>query len=145
MVSTAISPIEASDMVLHTGTVAARQMRAVLFLASAWAFCLSGVAADAPAAPANPPAATQPQVRTHAPKPAAVVKPSWAELGPEQQKALAPLAGEWDKLDSFRKKKWLEIGDRYTKMKPEEQQRMQERMREWVKLTPEQRRIARES
>jgi sortase (surface protein transpeptidase) len=30
-------------------------------------------------------------------------------------------------------------------MKPDEQQRVQERMREWVKLTPEQRRIVREN
>lgn len=73
------------------------------------------------------------------------LKPLWIDLTPAQQQALAPLAGEWDKLDSFRKNKWLAIGNKYARMKPDEQQRVQERMRDWVKLTPEQRRIARES
>jgi hypothetical protein len=66
-------------------------------------------------------------------------------LTPTQQQALTPLAGEWDKLNSARKSKWLAIGNKYATMKPDEQQRVQARMREWVKLTPEQRRTARES
>jgi hypothetical protein len=72
-------------------------------------------------------------------------KPLWSELTPAQQQALAPLASEWDKMGSARKGKWLVIGNKYGSMKPEEQQRVQARMREWIKLTPEQRRIARES
>jgi hypothetical protein len=48
-------------------------------------------------------------------------------------------------MDAFRKNKWLAIGNKFAKMKPEEQQRLHDRMREWVKLTPEQRRVARES
>ena len=62
-----------------------------------------------------------------------------------QQQALSPLATEWDKLDSPHKSKWLEISRRYVTMKPEDQSRMQERMRAWIALTPEQRRVARES
>lgn len=73
------------------------------------------------------------------------IKPTWIELTPAQQQALAPLSSEWDKLDGFRKKKWLEIGDKFAAMKPDEQARVQQRMREWAKLTPEQRRVARES
>jgi hypothetical protein len=69
----------------------------------------------------------------------------WSELTPLQQQALAPLAGEWDQLDAFRKGKWLAIGNKYHSMKPDEQNRVQERMREWIKLTPEQRKMARES
>ena len=72
-------------------------------------------------------------------------RPSWRELTPAQQQALAPLASEWDRLDAFRKNKWLAIGNKFAGMTPDEQQRIQERMREWVGLTPEQRRIARES
>lgn len=72
-------------------------------------------------------------------------KPFWTDLTPTQQQALAPLAQEWDKLDTFRKNKWLAIGNRFSSMKPDEQQRVQERMREWVALTPEQRRVAREN
>lgn len=83
--------------------------------------------------------------KTPAAQPQPAVKPLWIELTPAQQQALAPLASEWDKLNSFRKNKWLAIGNKFTKMKPDEQQRVQERMRDWVKLTPEQRRLARES
>jgi hypothetical protein len=72
-------------------------------------------------------------------------RPLWTELTPEQQQALSPLASEWNQLEAPRKAKWLQIGNKFAKMKPDEQQRVQERMREWVKLTPEQRRIARES
>jgi hypothetical protein len=42
-------------------------------------------------------------------------------------------------------KKWLEIAGRYATLKPEEQARLQERMRDWLKLTPEQRMAAREN
>jgi hypothetical protein len=72
-------------------------------------------------------------------------RPSWAQLTPAQRQILAPLAGEWDKMEPVRQKKWLEIAARYARMSPAEQQRMQTRMREWTQLTPEQRRIARES
>jgi Protein of unknown function (DUF3106) len=72
-------------------------------------------------------------------------KPLWTELTPAQQQALTPLAVDWDKLDSNRKKKWLLLSAKFATLKPEEQQRMQENMRDWAKLTPEQRRVARES
>jgi hypothetical protein len=72
-------------------------------------------------------------------------KPTWNELNPAQQHALMPLAGEWNKLESSRKEKWLVIGNKFASMSPTEQERMQERMREWIKLTPAQRRSVRES
>jgi hypothetical protein len=70
--------------------------------------------------------------------------PQWASLNVEQQQALAPLAGEWDKLSLPHKTKWLGIAKRYPAMKPDEQKRVQERMQKWTKLTPEQRWQARE-
>jgi len=70
--------------------------------------------------------------------------PAWGQLSPEQQKILAPIQGEWDKLDAPRKQKWIGITQRYPKMKPEEQARLQKRMQEWATLTPDQRRTARE-
>lgn len=72
-------------------------------------------------------------------------KPLWAALSRPQQVALEPLAGEWDKMEGVRKQKWLEIANRFASMKPDEQARVHERMREWIKLTPEQRRVAREN
>lgn len=70
--------------------------------------------------------------------------PQWASLNADQQQALAPLAGEWDKLSQQHKAKWLGIAKRYPAMQPEEQKRVQERMQKWTKLTPEQRWQARE-
>jgi acyl-CoA reductase-like NAD-dependent aldehyde dehydrogenase len=71
--------------------------------------------------------------------------PSWAQLTADQREALAPLAGDWDKYDAPRKKKWLDIAVRYKDLSPEGQQKMHERMPDLAKLTPEQRRTAREN
>ena len=73
------------------------------------------------------------------------VKPAWAELTAEQQQTLAPLKADWDVLEPERRRKWLGIAKRYPTMKPEEQARVQRRMQAWAKLTPEQRRQAREN
>lgn len=70
--------------------------------------------------------------------------PSWTDLTPEQQQTLAPLAAEWSSIEPARRNKWVGIAKRYPAMSSTEQQRMQTRMADWVKLTPEQRREARE-
>lgn len=101
------------------------------------------------AAPASVSAAPQAAVKPAAPQPVvapiAMEKPLWKDLSAAQQRALDPLKGEWDKLEGLRKQKWLEIANRYNGMKPDEQMRVQERMRDWVRLTPEQRRMVREN
>ena len=71
--------------------------------------------------------------------------PTWVELTQEQQQILAPLAADWDKLDAPRKRKWLGIVKRYPQMSSDEQAKVQRRMQPWAKLTPEQRRTAREN
>jgi hypothetical protein len=75
----------------------------------------------------------------------AQVRPAWAELTADQQMILAPLKAEWDALDPERRRKWVGIANRYPKMKPEQQERVQRRMQAWASLTPEQRRQAREN
>lgn len=72
-------------------------------------------------------------------------KITWAQLSSEQKSALAPLAKEWDQMDALRQKKWLGVANKYANMKPEEQQRVQERVQTWVKMTPEQRMAVREN
>lgn len=42
-------------------------------------------------------------------------------------------------MENIRKKKWLGIAERYPSMKQDEQQRMQDRMREWAGLSPTER------
>jgi hypothetical protein len=73
-----------------------------------------------------------------------LAKPAWTELTSAQQHVLAPLQGEWEQLDTTRRRKWVSIADRYPTMKPPEQERLQKRMQEWAKLTPAERKAARE-
>lgn len=106
--------------------------------------------AAAPAPPAAKPAsAATPQAGGVAGRPGkpqkAPEKPLWRDLTPAQQAALEPLGTEWDQLEGVRKQKWLEMANRFASMKPEEQQRVHERMREWIRLTPAQRKLARDT
>ena len=71
-------------------------------------------------------------------------QPQWNELTVEQKTILSPLGHDWDAMEYYRRKKWLGIAQHFPKMSPEEQQRTQDRMREWARLTPEQRTAARE-
>jgi len=70
---------------------------------------------------------------------------NWKNLSPAQKQALAPLAADWDSMPSDRQKKWLVFSEKFQKMKPEDQQRAQQKMAAWVQLTPEQRLAAREN
>lgn len=70
-------------------------------------------------------------------------KPSWASLTPVQKQALAPLQQDWPSIDAPRKSKWLELAARFPNMPPDERQRVQARMTEWARLSPNQRAQAR--
>lgn len=100
-------------------------------VALAVALSLGAAGTALPAEPNPVVAATPPQ-------------PTWKALSREQQSVLAPLAGEWDRMENYRRKKWLGIAERYRTMDPEKQQRLQDRIRNWAELTPEQRLAARE-
>lgn len=71
--------------------------------------------------------------------------PTWAQLDADKRQVLAPLEQEWDRMSAERRKKWFGIAQRYPKMKPAEQERVQRRMIDWVRLSPQQRREAREN
>jgi hypothetical protein len=75
---------------------------------------------------------------------ASLDQPNWAKLNEQQRQALAPLKGEWDGMEPYRRKKWLGIADRYHAMSPDEQERVQRRMKDWAKLAPEERKQARD-
>ena len=106
--------------------------------------CMSALAIANAAAPVT---AATPATPASKPTQAAALntKPSWGELSMQQRASLAPLVGEWPRMSEYSKKKWLEIATRAVQMKPDEQARLQERMRDWVKLSPEQRAAAREN
>ena len=71
--------------------------------------------------------------------------PTWQELSTTHRQILAPLQPLWDTIPELNRRKWQRIADLYPKLKPEEQQRLQERMAEWVRMTPQERRLAREN
>jgi hypothetical protein len=99
----------------------------------AWTVATAAVAADASGPPVS---GGRHHVATH---------PSWHELTADQREALAPLAGDWDKFEAERKRKWIEIAAKYRNMSPEGQQRLQQRMPQLARLTAEQRETAREN
>ena len=70
---------------------------------------------------------------------------SWSRLSDAEHVALAPFADVWDTFSVERKRKWIKIASRYSKLTPEQQKGLHDRMAEWVHLTPEQRRVAREN
>lgn len=70
-------------------------------------------------------------------------RPAWGSLNKSQQDALRPLKQEWGQIDATRKAKWIEIADRFPTFSPAKKARIQERMTEWVSLSPRERGQAR--
>ena len=70
---------------------------------------------------------------------------SWSRLTEAQHAALAPFATQWDTFSDERKQKWLKIASRFHRMSPVAQKHLHQRMEEWVRLTPDQRKVAREN
>jgi Protein of unknown function (DUF3106) len=98
---------------------------------------------------AQPASEVAPKAAAKKAKPAAKAKPAtrpaWAELTADQQMILAPLKPEWEWLEVEQRRKWIGVAKRYPNMTPKGQERVQRRMQAWAKLTPEQRREAREN
>jgi len=69
--------------------------------------------------------------------------PAWSALKPAQREALKPLERDWPGIDGLRKRKWLEIAERYPHLPAQDQALLQARMAEWSRLTPMQRGQAR--
>lgn len=73
----------------------------------------------------------------------AVSKPAWAELNPQQQQSLKPLATAWSGISEGQKRKWLELSKNYPNLPVSDQAVMHSRMNEWVAMSPQQRAAAR--
>ena len=69
---------------------------------------------------------------------------SWAELTPIQQEALAPLSKDWDALFKKQQQHFLKMADHYPTLTPVKKERFHKGLVAWSKLTPEQRKRARE-
>jgi hypothetical protein len=104
-------------------------------LVGALLWCSGSAAQTAPGS--SPPAASKPGTALPAVR--------WDSLNAEQKLALGPIQSIWDEQTRDQQRKWLQVANRYRTMKPEEQTRLHARMSDWAKLTPEQRRKAREN
>ena len=96
-------------------------------------FCASTAIAAQAAPPASPAVQAKPDAGG----------PRWVELSPAHRKVLAPLAGDWNGLDARSKERWMDVAGRYPKMAPDEQQRANQRMGEWARMTVAERTQAR--
>ena len=92
----------------------------------------AGAMASAPQASAS--------VSTRVPaKPASEQGVRWRDLKTPQQAALKPLERDWPGIDGPQKQKWLQLATRFPTMSVAEQARVQARMTDWAKLTPQER------
>ena len=96
----------------------------------------SGAAPVGPGAAAN---GTTPAAK------ATLSKPLWRELTPRQQRALEPLASNWDELTEAHKQKWLAMSRNYAELSPTEQETLHSRMTDWSRLSNQQREQARQN
>jgi hypothetical protein len=69
----------------------------------------------------------------------AEVGPKWSELTPAQRNALKPLERDWSGIEADQKQKWLQIAGRMPGMPATERERVQARMTEWARMSPQQR------
>jgi hypothetical protein len=118
------------------------------------AFAQAPEAASAPAMVASPtPAASVAHMAR--PRPAAAsatpvlsalaTAPTWSALTASQRQLLTPLAEDWDGLNAQQRIKWLNATPALATLPAPELARLHERMRDWTKLTPIERRDARVS
>ena len=63
----------------------------------------------------------------------------WRDLKPAQRGPLMPLERQWSSIGPNQKQKWLAIANRFPSMPADEQARIQARMADWAKLTPQER------
>ncbi len=70
---------------------------------------------------------------------------AWTELRPDERHALEPLAGVWDRLPSNQREKLLEVARGFQDLDPRRQKLLHARLGSWARMTPEERRIARDN
>lgn len=67
----------------------------------------------------------------------------WQQLNPSQKQALAPLGAQWGALSAQQQNKWLVISQNFSTWPVADQITLHTRMSDWVKLSPQQRNLAR--
>ncbi len=69
----------------------------------------------------------------------------WSALSQQEQAALAPLAGLWDRMPATQQDKLLAVARGYPRLSPDHQKRLHARLNAWSRMTAEERQIAREN
>ena len=93
----------------------------------------------APEAPVPRAASSAPALSTSARISALNDGVAWSELTATQRTVLKPLERDWSQLDSTGKEKWIEIAARFPKLPASERERIEARMSEWARMTPNER------
>lgn len=106
-----------------------------------WILALAGALFTATALAQGVPAPARAPAQRHAAKVEA--QPTWAELKPQQQQSLGPLAATWPTLNQAHKRKWIALSANYPQMSAADQSLLHSRMAEWAALSPQQRTQAR--
>ena len=108
--------------------------------------CASVLTASVAAQDRLPAVAPTPPVASAARSPAKAAAEEgvhWRDLKPAQQALLKPLEQDWSRIKAPQKQKWLQVAEGFPKLSAAEQGRVQARMADWAKLTPEERGRAR--
>ncbi|MBM3388977.1 MAG: DUF3106 domain-containing protein [Betaproteobacteria bacterium] len=95
---------------------------------------------------ASAPVAAAPEDALAAPaqaRRALAVSGRWSRLSAGDQAILAPLKDDWAELSVDQRLKWLELSMRFPSMAVDEQQRVQDRMMQWARMTTAERGAAR--
>jgi hypothetical protein len=80
-----------------------------------------------------------------APKDLNAPQKPWKSLPLESREVLAPLASDWDKMPGYQQSRMLSAARKYPNLRPIQQERFQERIRDWAAMSPDQRKAARDS
>jgi hypothetical protein len=68
---------------------------------------------------------------------------AWNNLNPSQRGVLAPLERDWSTISPAQQQKWAEVANRFPALPGEERNRIQRRLADWSRLTPQERASAR--
>lgn len=67
----------------------------------------------------------------------------WNRLSAQQRSVLAPLQRDWAGVTPAQQQKWVELANRYDTLPADDKARVQQRMAEWSRLSPQERARAR--
>ena len=64
---------------------------------------------------------------------------TWHKLSPAQRTVLAPLEHDWKTISAPQQQKWIQVANRFPALPVDERNRVQRRIYDWSRLTPQER------